>query len=635
MDKKNTTIGLLCFIAGMALMIYTQPQSSPPAPTLAEPPAPADPSSPPVPVATEAPTPSVIDGSVAPAEALKAPEQASTEPIQTTLARTPRIRLENEFIAADISPLGAGVYEVYFKQTDPNNDVDAYVFNQNAIHPALALYFDQGNELSPFLSEFLVIAQTNTSISLQWDSPKGDYSIRRTYTLNEDTEKSYLIDHSTTLINHTDSAIQLPQLFFSLGTAYPLESDPGNQYLNVSAYAAEDLEKIAVNRFTGSGGVFGIGAITPVPFVRETYNNVRWMAVKNQYFAAAIIPDAPKASTTLYSEGAPYGSPFVAGARSAGSFGAASFDAPVIPANAEAAIDFGYYVGPKEYNRLRDLDVDAEKLMEFGPFFGWISELLLLAMTWFHGFVGNWGVAIIMITLSIKLIFWIPTSKGIRVQKITAKRMQGIAEPMKAMREKYSDNPQKLQKEMMALYQKNNVNPLAMAAGCLPILIQMPVFFGLFGMLKTASELRLSGFLWVDDLAQPDMLYIFPEAIPLLGGFAFNILPILYGATSYLQMRMMPQPTATMDEQQLMMQKMMRFMPWIFVIFLYKFAAALSLYWIANNLLSMLQLFFVNRSVQPELDKIDEEQAEKKVSEAKPVGDGAAKLRKKKRSKDS
>ncbi|MEM7672172.1 MAG: membrane protein insertase YidC [Verrucomicrobiota bacterium] len=626
MDKKNTAIGLILLIIGFGLMYVTTPDVPPPT---------AKPQSPPEESGSET---SGIEPIVDPAafaeQSMVDDPAALVEQAASAVVEEPAdflddqpVILENDYVRLSMTRKGAALLEVSFKKTDPNNDFDTYVFNQGAQQPALGLYLDIAATPQPFFSEFQLISQTSDRLVFQWDAPKGNYSIQRTFALDGGETRPYHISHKTVIINKSEAPLRLPDMFFSLGTAFPLDTDPGGQYLNFVAYSGDSIEKYEMTDFTGSSGFFGFGAKSPVEFRRESHANVTWAAAKNQYFVSLLIPDEPL-NTTVFSEGAPYQTPFVANADAAGVFGAVSYPSPSVQAGEESALSMTFYIGPKEISRLRDIGGNTVELMEFGLFFGWISEGLLVVMSWFHGFVGNWGISIILLTLSIKLLFWWPTGKGMVMQKLSAKRMQGLAGPIKELREKHASNPQKMQKEMMELYRKYDVNPLSAVAGCLPILIQMPIFFGLFGMLRTASELRLESFLWIDNLARPDELYIFPDTLPFIGGFALNLLPILYGATAYFQMSMMPQQTAGMDEQQLMMQKMFKIMPWFFTIILYSFASALSVYWIASNLLAITQMAFVNKKIQPQLDQIEAEQEAQKVAEAKPVKAAGKKNRK-------
>jgi YidC/Oxa1 family membrane protein insertase len=210
-----------------------------------------------------------------------------------------------------------------------------------------------------------------------------------------------------------------------------------------------------------------------------------------------------------------------------------------------------------------------------------------------HDFIPNWGWAIVVMTLLLKIVtvpFTLAASRS-------AKRMQKLMPLIQESREKYKDNPQKAQEAMMRIYKENKVNPLG---GCIPILITMPLFIGFFAVLQGAAELRFAPFLWAMDLSAPDTVYSFGVVtLPLLGltHLNINILPVLMGATMIYQMKLTPTaPNA--DPAQ---ATMMKVMPWMFALFCYNFASALALYSTVNAVFSIAQQMFVNRMPEPQL----------------------------------
>jgi len=236
------------------------------------------------------------------------------------------------------------------------------------------------------------------------------------------------------------------------------------------------------------------------------------------------------------------------------------------------------FAGPKEYQTLARIgnrfNNNIDLVMGYGGFFGFFAKALLLAMNWLH----NWlllpyGMAIIAITVIIKVIFWPLTQASTR----SMKRMQALQPQMNAIKEKYKDDSVKANKKTMEFMKENKVSPLG---GCLPMLLQIPVFFGFYRMIQSAIELRGAHFLWVKDLAQPDTLFMIPGTT-----FPFNLLPLIMGVTMLWQARLTP-PSPGMDPMQ---AKMMRYMPLMFIVFLYNFSAGLALYWTVQNLLTIAQ----------------------------------------------
>lgn len=217
--------------------------------------------------------------------------------------------------------------------------------------------------------------------------------------------------------------------------------------------------------------------------------------------------------------------------------------------------------------------------MQFG-FFGVISKFLLVIMNGLHGFVGNWGLAIILLTIVVRGVLLPITLLSMR----SMRKMSKLQEPMKVVKEKFPDDTAKQQQIMMELYKLNKINPVA---GCLPMLLQIPIFFALFYMLRSAAELRFADFLWIADLSKPDTI----ATLPLFGGFPLNVLPFIWLVTLAYQMWTMPTPTV--DNAQ---TKMMKFMPFIFFPFTYLFSSGLVLYWTVSNVFTIGQQWLAKRN---------------------------------------
>jgi YidC/Oxa1 family membrane protein insertase len=266
--------------------------------------------------------------------------------------------------------------------------------------------------------------------------------------------------------------------------------------------------------------------------------------------------------------------------------GAVDFDVAALAAHAQQTIAGNFYVGPKEYPRLSNSDVfkrDEDRIMDFGnSVFRFCAALLISTMTWIHSWVGNWGVAIILTTLCLKILF-VPITLA---QSRTSRRTQKAMPELKALKEKYKDNPQKLQTATMELYKKHKINPVA---GCIPMLLTIPFFWAFFAMLRSAAELRFAPFLWAHDLSAPDTVAIL--TLPIIGVLNLNVLPIVLGAVNFFQMRVTPQPSV--DNAQM---KIMKFMPVMFIAFYYNWPCALSLYSTVNGLFTIGQQLLVNRT---------------------------------------
>ncbi|MGH7951727.1 MAG: YidC/Oxa1 family membrane protein insertase, partial [Limisphaerales bacterium] len=222
-------------------------------------------------------------------------------------------------------------------------------------------------------------------------------------------------------------------------------------------------------------------------------------------------------------------------------------------------------------------------VMQFG-FFGFFAKALLLAMNWIHDVTKlGYGWAIVLITIILRGIFWPLTAASMR----SMKKMQALAPQLKAIQEKYKDDVKKLFQKRQELLKKNNVSQMS---GCLPMLIQTPVFIGFYTMLRSAIELRGAHFLWVADLSKPDTLFMIPglSFIPFIGtpdGLPFNLLPLFMVAVMVWQAHLQP-VSPGMDPGQ---QKLMRFTPLMFLVIFYNYASGMALYMTVSTLSSVLQ----------------------------------------------
>jgi YidC/Oxa1 family membrane protein insertase len=225
-------------------------------------------------------------------------------------------------------------------------------------------------------------------------------------------------------------------------------------------------------------------------------------------------------------------------------------------------------LGPKDYDIMKALNVGLENAIDFGSWIKWLAIPLLFVLKFIFQYVHNYGIAIIILTILIKIIFWPLGNKSYK----SMKEMQKLQPKMQELRQKYKDDKPRLSQETMALYKTHKVNPLG---GCLPILIQIPVFFGLYKVLLYAIELRHSPFyFWIQDLSAKDPYYI---------------TPIIMGATMLVQQKMTP----TMGDP--MQAKIMLIMPVVFTFLFLNFPSGLVIYWLFNNIISIGQQMYINK----------------------------------------
>jgi YidC/Oxa1 family membrane protein insertase len=245
------------------------------------------------------------------------------------------------------------------------------------------------------------------------------------------------------------------------------------------------------------------------------------------------------------------------------------------------AKEYSYHIfyGPKKLNLLKEIGFNLDKAVNFG-WFDVVAKPTLWLLNFFYSFTRNYGIAIILVTVLFKAIFWPITQKGMK----SMKNMQKLQPKMVKIKEKYKGDPARMNQEVMSLYKTYKVNPLG---GCLPMVLQIPVFFALYKVLLQCIELRHAPFmLWITDLSAPDRLWIGFD-IPYLGGIP--VLTLLMGASMFFQQKLTP---TTADPTQ---AKIMMFLPVIFTFMFLNFASGLVLYWFVNNLLAILQQYLINR----------------------------------------
>ena len=382
-------------------------------------------------------------------------------------------------------------------------------------------------------------------------SPADGLTVVRTLTFRGD---SYLINAEYKVQNATDKPVQV-------SPALSLDNEP-------FGHASESSQFL----FSGPAAYVN-GALVETkpktlaekPVVLQ--GKVSWTGFVDNYFMTSVVPatgnpvsvtlqGSEKQVRTVISEGI-----------------------QTIGAHEAKAYTYTLYFGPKKLQILEAAGNDLAKSVNFG-WFDILGKPMLWLLNFFHQYSGNYGVAIILLTMLIKLVFWPITQKGMS----SMKNMQKLQPKIAKLRERYKDDPAKMNQEMMTLYKTYKVNPVG---GCLPMLIQIPFFFALYQVLLAAIELRHAPFLlWITDLSAPDRLWIGFD-VPYLHGIP--ILTLLMGASMFFQQKMTP---TTADPAQ---ARIMQFLPVVFTVMFINFASGLVLYWLINNLLSILQQYLINR----------------------------------------
>lgn len=483
------------------------------------------------------PRPSGVDIQAPGTSAAKA-EDAKTQPKPRVAEKLTNI--ETPLFRAVLSNIGGSVKSWELKNYRTEKEKDSPIVN-------LADTLLKGKAFSTILSnglrEFVVFTPSTENISLTaTETSELVYTgitsegvkITKTFTFSAD---SYLVKTDLTVENSTDS-------FLSANVESVVTSSFGSKdkrgYHN--GPVLRNLNE--VERYdTDDKVVIGAGKLN-------------WIGMEDKYFLAAMVPEAKK--DLSWRVDVPSGEHSVA-----------ILQLPVkLSPGEKAYISYGAFVGPKEYSLMKSFEATLEESIQFGMF-SFLAKPLLVVLNFFQRFIGNYGIAIIILTILIKIIFYPLTKHSLS----SMNDMKKVQPQMAIIKEKYKDDKQRMNKEMMDLYKRHKINPLS---GCLPMLLQIPVFIGLYEALYVAIELRHAPFfLWITDLSAKDPFYISP---------------LLMGGTMFLQQKMSP---TSMDPTQ---SKMMMFMPLIFTIMFLNFPSGLVIYWLVNNVLTIGQQYLIRRS---------------------------------------
>jgi len=398
----------------------------------------------------------------------------------------------------------------------------------------------------------LSVKEGSQKITFSWTSEQG-VIIEKTYSFSPE---SYIIGLDVTVKNGSDLNIQ-DKLYVALRGSVPNDNRVYG-FEGPSAFINDDLEEVDIDDIAE----------------KNTYSGrLKWVAVQDRYFMTSIIPaHAEEASMRLYVK--------------EDKLLEAQYLNPIsdIRPGTQHTYQFALFFGPKSMKILDAVGHDISKALDFG-FFDVIAKPCVWLMNKLYSVIPNFGIAIIILTVLIKIILWPLGSKSYK----SMSEMKRIQPLMKEIREKHKNDKKKMNEEVMGLYRTYKINPLG---GCLPMVVQLPVFFALYRMLYQAIELRHAPFfLWIDDLSAPDRLGNFAiDHVPFMEPpYGIPVLTIIMGASMLLQQKMSPpmgDPTQA---------KMMMFMPIIFTFIFINFSSGLVLYWLVNNILSIGQQYYIQK----------------------------------------
>jgi YidC/Oxa1 family membrane protein insertase len=475
-----------------------------------------------------------------------------------------RIPIELPLFRAELDSVGAGLRHLELKRfrvtPDPESPPVVLTTGRPPFANALATPFRELGIGDLSQAEFGVEQPDDRTVAFSLE--RAGIRVRKVYVFDPET---YAFELRVDVENASSAAIG-PR--YALG--WPAHEAPGNDFKEQSLGALHEGSLVveALASF-GQPGFFGGSAETQKLFRGE----IDWAGTNTTYFVAAMLPDDPVAASAQFVATQP------------GRAGVAQiFFEPVnLPPGQKAERVFRVYAGPKEAERLeavggglvRSIDLGWQWMAPLTLGFGWLLRAL-------YSVVPNYGVAIILLTILVRIVTTPLTMKQMR----SMERMRALQPKLQELKEKFPDDRQKQSEAMMQLYRREGVNPLG---GCLPMVLQLPVFVGLFYALRSSIDLRQAPFVgWINDLSAPDALFEIPGL-----GIPFRVLPLVMGATMVVQQRITPMQ---MDPAQARM--MMTVMPIMMTVLFYQFASGLVLYWMVSNILAIAHQVWVGRKIR-------------------------------------
>jgi YidC/Oxa1 family membrane protein insertase len=488
-----------------------------------------------------------------------------TTPVASQVTADPSARditIETPLYTAVVNEQGGGFKSFVLKQYRQEKEEDSAAMELvHARGPAelpMVFSLDNGAGTLPrytAASESLALAEGAAPTSLAMTAQMADGTvINRTMVFHSD---NYQVDISYSVVNQGGNPVQISPALTQSNEPFSHGSTT-SRYLfkGPTAYVNDQLHQIKGKKLEDGP--------------QTLQGNIGWTGYMDNYFISVAAP-GPGAGQMVTLTG---NEEHVRTVLSAG--------IKTLAPQEQQEYQYTTYIGPKKLTVLKQAGAQFEKAINYG-WFDVLAKPMLYGLNFFHTYTGNYGIAIILLTVLIKLFFWPITQKGMK----SMKNMQKLQPKMAKLREKFKDDPTRMNQEVMALYRTYKVNPLG---GCLPMIIQIPFFFALYRVLMAAIELRHAPFmLWINDLSSPDRLFIGFD-IPFLHGLP--VLTLLMGASMYLQQKMTP---TTADPTQ---ARIMQFLPLVFTFMFINFASGLVLYWFVNNLLSILQQYLINRQIK-------------------------------------
>jgi YidC/Oxa1 family membrane protein insertase len=497
----------------------------------------------------------------------RAPATPASKPDRIEVAER-QILVEAPLYSVALTNRGAGILSWKLKEFRETSDRAA---------PIIDLVTGGGAGIPSFVTPFAelgignfadrvfeVVGEDPSSVS--FEARENSVTIRKTFTFEPDSYSFRLLIE----VQNDSTAALAPQFQINI----PAHQSDADDFREQALAALEDGSRVNTPLASlGRTGFFQSITGRKTELHQDYLGPIDWAGIQTTYFLTAILPDNPSQANVRMATL----EPGVSGTTQL------SFSETMLPPGRSIAREFRGYMGPKEMERLETFGGETVRAIDLG--WSWVEPLtrfFSLFLKMLYSFVPNYGIAIIILTILVRVVTAPLTIKQMR----SMERMRALSPKLKEIQAEFADDRQKQSEKTMALYKSEGVNPLG---GCLPMLLQFPVFIGLFYALRSTIQLRQAPFFgWIDDLSVPETLFEIPGL-----GVPFRVLPLIMGATMVLQQRITP-----MQADPAQAKMMMTVMPIMMTVIFYQFPSGLVLYWMVSNILAIAHQLWIGRGIR-------------------------------------
>ena len=495
----------------------------------------------------------IVGEKAQPASAMPPDAQSSYQKETEVLVKEETVTVENELYRAVLTNVGGGIKELYLLHYKEKNGQPTLISKANGWGPvSLATYDATEGQATVGWKQ---IENSSDTVAYEQEGPAKKITKKLIFHNN-----NYIIELELSVQNKTDIA-QVSELKIIGGQLCYPDNAIEKRYVEADARVGDKVYKRTPASKSIAGG--------------EIFNgSPAWVSSKGRYFSLILKPEQLEAGA------------FIESADRKNIWSGIISGPHTLKPQQNIVSRYILYAGPNSPDRVAELGAGATESISYGALNG-VATIISKALNWFYKLIGNYGVAIILLTIAISVLLYPLTRKSLS----SMKEMQKIQPEIEKIKKECANNPQKLNKETMELYKRHKINPLG---GCLPMLLQFPVFISLYQVLTRSVELKGASFLWIKDLSEPDAIYTLKFSIPMIGNY-INILPILMAISTFAQQKM-SMPGGDASEQQRIMSKIM---PVFLGVIFYNMPSGFVLYWLTNTIVMLLIQELILKSRQP------------------------------------